>query len=160
MTEPARTGRPTTLATRGMVASPHYLASQAGLRLLQEGGNAIDAAVAASAALAVVYPHNTSLGGDLFALVYHARSDGVYALNASGRAARAATIDFYTDRGYGEIPARGPLAALTVPGAVDKWCALLERFGRKELGQAIQPAREHAELGAPVASRLAAWLVR
>src|ERR1044071_3073276 len=106
--------RPTTLAIRGMVATPHYLASQAGLRLLQEGGNAVDAAVAATAALTVVFPQNTSLGGDLFALVHLAGSGEVQALNASGRAAGLATIDFYRERGLEAIPFRGPLAALTV----------------------------------------------
>jgi gamma-glutamyltranspeptidase/glutathione hydrolase len=160
MTAPPRSGRPTTLATGGMVASPHHLASQAGLRLLREGGNAVDAAVAASAALAVVYPHNTGLGGDLFALVYDARSDRVYGLNASGRAAAAATIDFYRRQGAAAVPSRGPLAALTVPGAVDGWGALLGRFGRTELGQALRPALEYAERGAPVAARLAEWFER
>jgi gamma-glutamyltranspeptidase len=158
MAHPPRPGRPTTLATRGMVASPNHLASQAGLRLLQQGGNAVDAAVATSAALAVLYPQNTSLGGDLLALVYDARSDDVHALNASGRAARRATIEFYTSRGYREIPSRGPLAALTVPGAVDGWGKLLERFGRLEFGQVLRPAIEYAEQGSPVTDGLARWL--
>jgi gamma-glutamyltranspeptidase/glutathione hydrolase len=160
MSHPPRTGRPTTLATRGMVASPNHLASQAGLRLLQEGGNAVDAAVATSAALAVLYPQNTSLGGDLFALVYDARSDSVHALNASGRAARRATIGYYTSRGYRQIPSRGPLAALTVPGAVDGWGKLLERFGRLELGQVLRPAIEYAAHGPPVTDGLARWLAK
>lgn len=155
-----QTGRPTTFATRGLVASPNHLASQAGLRILQEGGNALDAAVAASAALAVVYPHMAGLGGDLFALVYEARSDCVYALNASGRAAQRATIDFYRARGHAQIPARGPLSALTVPGAVDGWCVLLERFGRRGLDHVLQPAIEYAEEGCPVTGSLARWLER
>jgi oxamate amidohydrolase len=146
------------MATRGMVATPHYLASQAGLRLLQEGGTAVDAAVAAAAVLTVVYPHNTSLGGDLFALVHDPRRGAVEALNASGRAAARASIDLYRGAGYEVIPPRGPLAALTVPGAVDGWCELLERAGRKELGQVLQPAIEYAEQGHPVSSRLAEWL--
>jgi gamma-glutamyltranspeptidase/glutathione hydrolase len=152
-----RPARPTTLATRSIVATPHYLASQAGLRLLLEGGNAVDAAVAAAAALTVVYPQNTSIGGDLFALV-HPASGGVQALNASGRAARLADLDFYRSRGHEAIPTRGPLAALTVPGAVSGWVALLDRFGRKELGQVLQPALEYAEAGAPVSVRTAEWL--
>src|SRR6266571_1450256 len=149
MASSIRPGRPTTLATRGMVASPNYLASQAGLSMLQDGGNAVDAAVATSAALAVTNAPNTSVGGDLFALVYDARADEVHALNASGRAARRATIDFYTSRGFGEIPSRGPLAVLTVPGAVDGWGKLLERFGRLEFGQVLRPAIEYAEQGSP-----------
>lgn len=157
---PIRTGRPTTLALRGLVASPNHLASQAGLRVLQEGGNAVDAAVAASAALAVVYPHMAGLGGDLFALVHDARSSCVHALNASGRAARRASIDFYRERGYAQIPTRGPLSALTVPGAVDGWCALLEQFGRCDLERVLQPAIEYAEEGCPVTGSLARWLER
>src|SRR4051794_1541489 len=153
----SRPARPTTLATRGLVATPHYLASQAGLRLLLDGGNAVDAAVAAAAALTVVYPQNTSIGGDLFALV-HPASGGVQALNASGRAAGLASLDFYRSLGHEAIPTRGPLAALTVPGAVSGWCALLDRFGRKELGQVLQPALEYAELGAPVSVRTAEWI--
>jgi gamma-glutamyltranspeptidase/glutathione hydrolase len=143
-----------------MVASPHYLASQAGLSLLQAGGNAVDAAVATSAALAVAYPQNTSVGGDLFALVWEAKSGRVHALNASGRAAALATIDFYRQRGCEEIPARGPLAALTVPGAVSGWSALLERLGRMELGRVLEPAIELAERGCPVAGRLAGMLAK
>jgi gamma-glutamyltranspeptidase len=158
MTTYPRPGRPTTMATQGMVASPNHLASQAGLRVLQDGGNAVDAAVASSAALTVVYPHMAGLGGDLFALVYDGGSRRVHALNASGRSARRATIDFYAERGCSEIPVRGPLSALTVPGAVDGWCELLERFGRHDLGGVLQPAVELAERGYPVAASLASWL--
>lgn len=158
MGQPARTGRPTTLATRGLVASPNHLASQAGLRLLQEGGNAVDAAVATSAALGVVYPHMAGMGGDLFALVYRAGAHRVEALNASGRAAMRATVEFYRRDGYAEIPIRGPRAALTVPGAVDGWAELVRRYGRRELGQVLQPAIEYAELGIPVTGSLAKWV--
>src|SRR5690554_1635290 len=109
-----RTGRPPTYASRGLVATPHALASSAGLEALQRGGNAVDAAVAASAMLCVVYPHMTGLGGDGFWLIAGPDTDGVQALNASGPAAQGATMELYQGHGN-EIPMRGPLAALTVP---------------------------------------------
>ncbi|MCC7104445.1 MAG: gamma-glutamyltransferase [Chloroflexi bacterium] len=143
-----------------MVASPNALASQAGLRILQAGGSAVDAAIATSATLAVLYPHMAGLGGDLFALVYDAASGRVSALNASGRAAARATIDWYRARGHRRIPARGPLAALTVPGAVDGWGELHACFGRLDLEQILEPAIGHAANGAPVGRSLALWCAR
>ena len=110
--------RPTTMAPNGMITAPHYLASQAGLKVLQEGGNAVEAAIAAAAAIGVVYPHMNGVGGDNFWLIYNAYEKEVKALNASGRAAQGATIDFYRSKGTQKIPSRGPLAANTVPGAV------------------------------------------
>ncbi len=87
--------RPTVLAPRGMVASPHYLASAAGLRVLQAGGNAIDAAIAAAAVCSVVYPHMCSIGGDNFWLIYDAKTRTVRALNGSGRSGERCSIDQY-----------------------------------------------------------------
>src|SRR5690606_39941739 len=115
----------------GVVSSPHYLASSTGLRMLQRGGSAVDAAIAMNAVLCVVYPHMSGLGGDGFWLIAEAGSGEVHALNASGPAARAATIDYYRSQGQtAQIPARGALSALTVPGAVDGWRVAHERFGR------------------------------
>ena len=101
----------------GMVVCPHALASAAGAQILSEGGHAVDAAIATQAALSVVYPHMTGLGGDAFWLIYNTQTRAVQGLNGSGRSAQAATIDFYTRQGLTAIPQRGPLAALTVPGA-------------------------------------------
>ena len=117
-----KTSRPTTMATRGMVSSPHYLASLAGLSVLQNGGSAVDAAIAVNATLGVVYPHMTGMGGDAFWLIYDAESDALHALNGSGRSAAAATREFYRKAGHEVIPARGAMSAVTVPGAVDSWC--------------------------------------
>lgn len=156
-----RTGRPPTLAPHGMVATSHQLASAAGLRTLSKGGSAVDAAIAANAVLCVVYPHMAGLGGDGFWLVHDPAAGGVQALNASGPAAGLATREYYRERGYHEeIPARGPLAALTVPGAVDGWRQVHEHYGQLEwrelFGDAVQLARE----GAPVGRSLSDWLVQ
>src|SRR5579859_6734684 len=105
--------RPVTLARRGVVAAPHYLAAEAGLDLLKAGGNAIDAAVAASATLQVVYPFVCGLGGDVFMLIYDAKSGKLYGLNGSGRSARTATIERYTELGYTTMPIFG-IHAVTV----------------------------------------------
>ena len=153
-----RTGRPPTYASRGVVSTPHSLASAAGLEALQRGGNAIDAAIAASAALCVVYPHMTGLGGDGFWLIAGPDTGGVQALNASGPAAQAATIERYRAHGS-EIPARGPLAALTVPGSVDGWRAAHERFGRLPWADLFSAAIHYAREGMPVSRSLADWLV-
>jgi gamma-glutamyltranspeptidase len=138
--------RPVTLARQGLVCAPHYLAAQAGLRLLQAGGNAIDAAIAANAVLNVVYPNNCGTGGDLFMLLYHAKSDSLHALNASGRAPAAATPAWFKANGYDTMPQRGILT-VTIPGVVDGWQMAADRFGRLGLAQALQPAIEYAEQG-------------
>lgn len=113
--------RATTMGINGMVTTPHYLASQAALKVLQQGGNAIEAAIAAASTIGVVYPHMNGIGGDNFWLIYNAENGELKGLNASGRAGEHATIDFYTSKGYNTIPARGALAANTVPGAVKGW---------------------------------------
>ncbi len=148
-------GRPTTLGTRGIVATPHYLASAAGLRVLQGGGNAVDAAIAANAALTVVYPHMCSVGGDAFFLIWDPKSARLHALNGSGRSPAAATIEALRDRGLSEMPQRGALA-VTVPGAVDAWATVLERFGSWPLADVLRPAIEYAEQGFPVTPKLSA----
>jgi gamma-glutamyltranspeptidase len=155
----SRTGRQPVLGARGVVAAPHHAASQAGLRMLQRGGSAVDAAIAANAVLAVVYPHMAGLGGDLFCLLWDAKAQRLDGLNASGRAARAANVDFYRERGHQAIPIRGPLAALTAPGCVDGWWQLHQRLGQLPFGELLEPAIELAEGGFPVPQSLAAWTV-
>ena len=105
---------------RGMMTAPHHLASQAGLRVLQEGGNAVEAMIAAASTIAVVYPHMNGLGGDNFWLI-HTPDNKVVGIDACGGAAGMATIDFYKELNFAAIPSRGPLAALTVGGAVSGW---------------------------------------
>lgn len=144
--------RPVTMARNGMVSSPHYLATLAGLRILQEGGSAVDAAIAVNATLGVVYPHMTGMGGDAFWLIYDAAKKERHALNGSGRALGAANIDFYRQLGHSVIPARGPLAAVTVPGAVDSWCMAHDRFAKLPLADDLAQAIAYARHGYPVSS--------
>src|SRR5258706_10272600 len=142
-----------------MVASPHSLASAAGVDALRAGGSAVDAAIATGAALSVLYPHMTSVGGDAFWLIYDARAGRVRFLNGGGRAARGASIDWFRSRGMTEIPLRGFLpATLTVPGAVASWCAAHEEYGRLPLSRDLADAVGYAREGFPVTGRLARWI--
>jgi gamma-glutamyltranspeptidase len=153
---PITTGRPAILAPKGVVASPHSLASAAGLDALRAGGSAVDAALAAGAALAVLYPHMTSVGGDAFWLVYDARTRGVRYLGGGGCAARSASIDWFRARGMKEVPLRGFLpATLTTPGAVASWCAAHEAYGRLPLSRDLEAGIGYAREGFPVTGRLA-----
>lgn len=153
-----RTGRPPTRAPNGMVATSHSLASSSGLAILRDGGSAVDAAIAANATLAVVYPHMAGLGGDGFWLVYDPDGE-VSALNASGPAAETATREYYRDRGHTEIPSRGPAAALTVPGAVDGWRRAHERHGNLEWSRLFEDAIRYARDGHDVSRSVADWLI-
>lgn len=156
--KPAKGGGRTRSAVRamnGMVATSQPLASAAGLRILQQGGNAVDAAVAAAAVLCVVEPMMVSPGGDLFALVWDAKKKELKALNASGRSPKAASIDEFKKRGFTKIPQHG-IHTVTVPGAVDGWAKLLERYGTMKLADVLQPAIEYAEHGFPVSDVISA----
>ena len=133
-----------------MVASAHPLASLAGMRMLLDGGTAADAAVAAAAVLGVVEPYQTGLGGDAFALLFSARDRRVRALNASGPAPAAATLDAYRARGLDSVPRNSPLA-WTVPGCVDGWAQMLETAGRFTLAKVLEHAIGYAEDGFAVA---------
>src|SRR5256885_1493641 len=128
-----------------MVASPHSLASAAGVDALRAGGSAVDAAIATGAALSVLYPHMTSVGGDAFWLIYDAQAGRVRCLNGGGRAARSASIDWFHSRGMNEIPLRGFLpATLTVPGGVASWCTAHEEYGRLSLARDLAAAIGYA----------------
>lgn len=139
------------------VAAPHHLAASAGLDVLRRGGSAVDAMVAVNSSLGVVYPHMTGAGGDAFWLIHDAASGTQHVLNATGRAARAATPQRYGARA--ELPVRGPSAAITVPGAADGWCAAHERFGRLPFSQCLEQAIRYAADGFPVAPGLARYIV-
>jgi gamma-glutamyltranspeptidase/glutathione hydrolase len=142
-------GRSVVRALNGMVATSQPLASAAGLRILQQGGNAIDAAIAAAAVLCVVEPMMVSPGGDLFALLWDAKKKELKALNASGRAPKALSLDELKKRGITKTPQSG-IHTVTVPGAVDGWATLLKSHGSMTLAQVLQPAIEYAEQGFPV----------
>lgn len=153
-----RTLRPPTYGTSGMVATSHVLASSAGENALRMGGSAVDAAIAANAVLCVVYPHMAGLGGDCFMLIHDPSEGGVKALNASGPSAKQASLDYYNDKGvFDEIPARGPLAALTVPGAVDGWSAAHEKYGKLAWEDLFKDAIHYAREGFPVSRSLVDW---
>ena len=137
-----------------MIATSQTLASAAGLRLLQDGGNAIDAAVTAAAVLAVVEPSMNGIGGDLLAIVYDTKTQKVYGLDSTGRSAYAATPEEYAKRGLEEMPGRGVLT-VDVPGVVEGWHQLLTRFGTIGLARAMAPAIAFARDGFPVAELMA-----
>ncbi len=133
-------------AMNGMIATSHPLASAAGLRILERGGNAVDAAVAAAAVLCVVEPMMVSPGGDLFALVWDAKKQELKALNSSGRSPKGISIGELRKRGFDRTPGAG-IHAVTIPGAVEGWSQLLKRNGSMTLAQVLEPAIEYAERG-------------
>lgn len=136
------------IGTKSMVVSPHYLASMAGNTILEKGGNAFDAAVAVSACLGVVYPHMTGIGGDMFWLTFNSRNQEVAAYNGSGRTGSAVNRGLYKNEE--KIPFRGIKSAITVPGMVDSWVAILERYGTMSLQDVLQPAISYADKGFPI----------
>ena len=138
------------IAKNGMVASSQPLATLAGVRILMDGGNAIDAAMATAAVLGVVEPSSIGIGGDAFCLFYSAKEKAIKALDASGRSPHAVNLDFCRKSGFKEMPQRG-IHSVTLPGAVHGWATLLESYGSKTLREVLQSAIEHAEEGFPVA---------
>ena len=161
-TSTLRAQRPTTLAGRSTVYAPHAavatsqpLASTAGLEVLRQGGNAVDAAVAAAAVLAVTEPHMTGIGGDMFAIVWLAKEQKLVALNASGRAGSLMTRETLQSRGFRPGSQQG-IMSVTVPGALAGWDKLLRTYGKRTLAQALQPAIGYARDGFPVSPIIAA----
>lgn len=154
--------RATTMGTKGMVTTPHYLASQAAMAILQKGGNAIEAAIAAASTIAVVYPHMNSIGGDNFWLIYNARKNELKGLNSSGRSGEKVTIDFYKKLGFSKIPSRGAVAANTVPGAVAGWGEAY-KYGTSEMegslawSDLLEQAITYAKEGFPVTPSQEYW---
>src|SRR5260221_8330155 len=146
--------RSVVMARNGAIATSQPLATAAGLKVLQAGGNAVDAAVTAAAVLSVVEPTMNGAGGDLFAIVYSAKDKKVHGLNASGRAGAGATVDELTKRGLQKIPLRGELS-VSVPGVVDGWSELLAKHGTRTLAQALEPAIEYARDGYAVSEIIA-----
>ena len=139
--------------TKGVIATPHRLASEAGAQILRDGGNAVDAAIAADAVLCVLYPHMTSMGGDLMAIVWQAGAASPVGLIGAGRAGELATIDAIRSRGHDTMPERGVLS-VTVPGTVEAWGRLLERFGTLGLAPLLDAASGLARDGYIITDRL------
>ncbi|HEV8060638.1 MAG TPA: gamma-glutamyltransferase [Gemmataceae bacterium] len=144
------TARSVAMAPHGMVATSHPLAAEVGLDVLKRGGNAIDAAIAANAAMGLMEPMSCGVGGDLFAIVWDAKTHKMFGLNASGRSPYRATRALFAERGLKEIPLIGPLS-WSVPGCVDGWDALAKRFGSLPLADLLEPSIHYAEEGFPVA---------
>ena len=145
------------IAENGMAATSHPLATQTAIEVLKDGGNAIDAAIAANAVLGLVEPTGCGIGGDLFAIVWDAKTQQLYGLNSSGPAPKDMNIDFIKNQGLDKIPAYGPLP-VTVPGAVAGWVALHQKFGSKDFNSIFNNAINYAENGFPVSELVAYYL--
>lgn len=146
--------RSNVLSNKGIVATSQPLAAQAGIQILKNGGNAVDAAVATAAVLNVVEPMSTGIGGDVFALYYKASEKKVYALNSSGRSSSKADPEELINKGYKSIPATSPFS-VSVPGAVRGWEAIVNKFGNLNLSDVIEPAYIYAKDGFPVSEIIA-----
>ncbi len=142
------------IAKNGMAATSQPLATQAAIDILKAGGNAVDAAIAANALLGLVEPTGNGIGGDLFAIVWDAKTQQLYGLNASGRSPRSLTIDFFKQNNMTTIPNYGALS-VSVPGCVDGWYALHEKFGSLDMKDLLQPAIDYAREGFPVTEVIA-----
>ena len=145
------------ISQNGMVATSHPLATQIGLDILKNGGNAIDAAIAANAALGLMEPTGNGIGGDLFAIVWIEKEKKLYGLNASGRSPRNLTLDYFKSRKLTTIPSYGPLP-VSVPGCVDGWFSLHKKFGTKSMIEILMPTIEYAESGFPVTELVAYYM--
>ena len=143
------------IAKNGMVATSQPLATQVGLDILKKGGSAIDAAIAANAALGLMEPTGCGMGGDLFAIVWDAKTQQLYGLNASGRSPKSLKLAYFKDKGMAKIPAHGPLP-VSVPGAVDGWFELHKKFGKLPMKENLAPAIKYAKEGFPLTQYIAA----
>jgi gamma-glutamyltranspeptidase/glutathione hydrolase len=142
------------IARNGMAATSQPLATQIALDILKQGGNAVDAAIAANAALGLMEPVSNGIGGDLFAIVWDAKTKKLYGLNASGRSPYSLTLQYFKDHGYERIPPYGPLP-VTVPGCVDGWFELHKKFGSLPMKKILAPAIRYAREGFPVSELIA-----
>lgn len=154
--EAGKAGRSVVVANNGMVATSHPLAAQIGLDILKKGGNAVDAAIATSAAIGLMEPMSCGIGGDLFAIVYDAKTQRLYGLNANGAAPQQMTRQLFEKKGLQEIPERGPLT-WSVPGCVDGWDELRRKFGTRSFKELLAPSIEYAESGVPVPEVIARY---
>jgi gamma-glutamyltranspeptidase/glutathione hydrolase len=149
ITGPAFATRSEVIAPEAMAATSHPLATQIALDVMRQGGSAADAAIAANAALGLMEPTGNGIGGDFFAIVWDPRTKKLHGYNGSGRSPKALSLQWFQDNGYTDIPPHGPLP-VTVPGAVDGWFALHERFGKLPMAQNLAPTVAYARKGHPV----------
>ncbi|MBA4186972.1 MAG: gamma-glutamyltransferase [Planctomycetaceae bacterium] len=151
-----KSGRSVTVARNGIVATSHPIAAQIGLDVLKKGGNAVDAAIATSAAMGLMEPMSCGIGGDLFAIVWDAKTQKLYGLNANGAAPLTATRAYFAEKKLDDIPDRGPLS-WSVPGCVDGWDALRRKFGTRSFKELLGPSIAYAEEGVPVPEVIAGY---
>jgi gamma-glutamyltranspeptidase/glutathione hydrolase len=142
------------IAKHGMAATSQPLATQVALDILKAGGNAIDAAIAANATLGLMEPTGNGIGGDIFAIIWDAKTQKLYGLNGSGRSPKSLTLDYFIENGYEKIPAYGPLP-VSVPGCVDGWFEMHKKFGSMKMEDILQPAINYAREGFPVSELIA-----
>lgn len=147
------------IARNGMACTSQPLATQIALDILKQGGSAVDAAIAANAALGLMEPTGCGIGGDLFAIVWDAETEQLYGLNGSGRSPQGLTLTYFKERGYNSIPALGPLP-VSVPGCVDAWFELHQKFGQLPMPELLAPAIAYAESGFPVSELIAYYMQR
>lgn len=145
------------IAQNGMVATSHPLATQVGIDILKNGGNAIDAAIAANAALGLMEPTGCGVGGDLFAIVWDAKTKKLYGINASGRSPKKMTLEYFEEQALDKIPAYGPLP-ISVPGAVDGWFELNKKFGSMNMREILAPAISYADKGFPLTQLISMYM--
>ena len=145
------------IAENGMVATSHPLATQIGIDILKKGGNAVDAAIAANAAIGLMEPTGNGIGGDLFAIIWIENNKKLYGLNASGRSPKNLKLEYFKNNGFSKIPAYGPLS-VSVPGCVDGWFEMHEKFGSLNMKQILKPAINYAENGFPVSELVSYYL--
>ncbi len=145
------------IAENGMIATSHPLATQIGIDILKKGGNAVDAAIAANAAIGLMEPTGNGIGGDLFAIIWIENNKKLYGLNASGRSPKNLKLEYFKNNGFSKIPAYGPLP-VSVPGCVDGWFEMHEKFGNLNMKQILEPAISYAENGFPVSELVSYYL--
>lgn len=145
------------IASEAMAATSHPLATQIALDILKKGGSAVDAAIAANAALGLMEPTGNGIGGDLFAIVWDIKSRQLHGLNASGRSPKSLSLDYFKKNGYSKIPALGPLP-VSVPGCVDGWFELHAKFGRLSMAEILEPTINYARNGFPVTELVAYYM--
>jgi gamma-glutamyltranspeptidase/glutathione hydrolase len=154
ITGPSFAMRSEVIAPEAMAATSHPLATQIALDVMRRGGSAVDAAIAANAALGLMEPTGNGIGGDFFAIVWDPKTAKLHGYNGSGRSPRSLSLKWFQGKGYTDIPPHGPLP-VTVPGAVDGWFALHERFGKLPMAQVLQPTVDYARKGHPVHETIA-----
>ncbi len=147
------------IAQNGMAATSHPLATQIALDILKKGGSAVDAAIAANAALGLMEPTGSGIGGDLFAIVWDAKTQRLYGLNSSGPSPKTLTLDYFIKNAYTKIPAHGVLP-VSVPGTVDGWFELHKKFGNLKMADILQPAIDYANNGFPVSELISYYWQR